>query len=107
MANKLPNKFRSYIQLYDYIKSQGMQNNSSFTVKIQDMDTGGTIRTFKTTMRNIESHCWREIQEFRMDSQKTVETIHYYHAGKPDYDFEKDKQVIFLLQELQVYVKDN
>lgn len=72
---KLPEDFNfdSWIQLYDYLKTQPIKSDSILMAIYHsplldgnpNAPTNNEMKTYRVTMRTVERNCWKEIQELR------------------------------------------
>jgi hypothetical protein len=93
MASKLPDGFRSWAEVVDYLNSKDVKYR---TVRMQTMGINGVVATRKITLRTAERNAWREIDKHRLDKQLTYAAISGIAYCPHLQDTDKDVVINFL-----------
>jgi hypothetical protein len=96
---KLPKDFASWIQLHDYLKARGFTNQS---VLMSGRLIDGSVNTYKVTWRTIERNCWKELQQYRMQNERSIITQHLLDRHNDIIHKEYVDEAIRLLKHLKI-----
>ena len=106
LMKKLPQGFKSWVQLYDYLKEKNFNNKTLIIQRYnRDVTMTAEVETYKVTMATVERNAWRELQALRLDERQTMIVIHQLQA-QPFYN-ELNEKAADLLFRMILNCKNN